>query len=151
MPVVCGLLGTAISFLLNTVLKQVVFEMKLTSWGYFIYVFFNRKWFFDLIYNHFIVNKVLDFGYFVTFKLIDRAVLEYMGPQGLYILVSKISAVIVSFQTGVIYHYALLMFIGLLSFVSVTLFSAYLVGDALLFVKGLAFIVTVVLLSKIKY
>lgn len=93
---------------------------------------------------------MLDFGYFVTFKLIDRAVLEYMGPQGLYILVSKVSAVVVSFQTGIIYHYALLMFVGLLSFVSVTLFSAYFVGDALLLVKGLAFIVTVVLLSKVK-
>ena len=36
-----------------------------------IYRFFNQKWHFDDSYNRFIVQKVLTFGYRVTFRLFD--------------------------------------------------------------------------------
>ncbi len=36
-----------------------------------IYGFFNRKWYIDEIYGRFLIQKVLDFGYHVTFRLFD--------------------------------------------------------------------------------
>jgi hypothetical protein len=36
-----------------------------------IYGFFNRKWYIDEIYGRFLIQKVLDFGYQVTFRLFD--------------------------------------------------------------------------------
>jgi hypothetical protein len=37
-----------------------------------IYRFFNQKWHFDDLYNRFIVQKAIAFGYDVSFRLLDN-------------------------------------------------------------------------------
>jgi NADH-ubiquinone oxidoreductase chain 5 len=59
----------------------------------------------------------LGFGYNISFKLIDRGLLEYVGPIGLINFIGKLSKKISFFQSGFIYHYALTMIIGLTSFI----------------------------------
>ena len=49
------------------------------------YNFFNRKWFFDRVYNDLIAQKVLSLGYHKTYKLIDRGIIEVLGPYGFLI------------------------------------------------------------------
>lgn len=50
---------------------------------HFIYKFYNKKWFFDTVYNLFIGYPALKFGYNVTFKLLDKGVIEFFGPYGM--------------------------------------------------------------------
>lgn len=135
LPFLTGILGTSVALILNIVFREYIFLLKINGLGRFIYIFFNRKWFFDLIYNHYILNKFLDFGYSVSFKLIDKGVLEWLGPLGVSKLVYRFSISITSLQTGIIYNYALFMFVGFLVFLGVALFSYLLPVSSLSFVK----------------
>lgn len=135
LPFLTGITGTLLALLFNTLFKDFLFALKLTKLGRYIYIFFNRKWFFDLIYNHFVVNKFLDFGYYISFKLIDKAVLEWVGPMGLTRLVYLFSNSIMSLQTGIIYNYALFMFVGFILFVGLSLFLAYIPSASVSFIK----------------
>src|SRR5690606_26119708 len=47
-----------------------------------VYSFFNSKYYFDVLYNHFFVNKGLQLGYKIS-KEIDRGSIELFGPFGL--------------------------------------------------------------------
>lgn len=58
----------------------------------------------------------MNFGYKYSYVLIDRGFLEILGPYGISNFISKISRKISLLQTGFIYHYAFLIFIGFLFF-----------------------------------
>ena len=47
-----------------------------------------------------------------TFKLLDRGIIELLGPSGFPLFLSGLSNRIHKLQTGYIYHYAFLMVIG---------------------------------------
>ena len=57
--------------------------MKTSPFGRSMYTFLNRKWFFDKVYNEYITQHVLSFGYQTTYKLIDRGLFEFLGPLGI--------------------------------------------------------------------
>jgi NADH-ubiquinone oxidoreductase chain 5 len=69
-----------------------------------MHTFFNRKWFWDKVYNDFISQSAMDFGYRVTYKIVDRGVLEHAGPYGATMIVTDLSNQ-KSIQTGVISDY----------------------------------------------
>lgn len=48
-----------------------------------IYSFFNNKWYFDTVYNAYIALPSLKLGYDLTFKLLDKGLIEFLGPWGL--------------------------------------------------------------------
>ncbi len=81
-----------------------------------IFLFFNKKWFFDHIYNSYIVYKVLFFGKKVSFQLIDRGVLEIFGPTGLVRLFGLFSQNISYLQTGFLFNYIYYMVVSTLIF-----------------------------------
>ena len=84
-----------------------------------IYNFLNKKWFFDKVYNEFINQSFLKFGYYSTYKAVDRGFIEMIGPFGLSKAVMKKSSLLSSLQTGSFYDYALWMFLGLLGVILV--------------------------------
>jgi proton-translocating NADH-quinone oxidoreductase chain L len=93
---------------------------------YYLYSFLVKKWYFDIIYNEIVVKNVAKFGYFISFKLIDRSLLEILGPLGLIRLFKVFTKKISSFQSGLIYHYIFCIIVGLTSlllFVLVLLFE----------------------------
>ena len=79
-----------------------------------IYAFFNQKWYFDAIYNNYVTKKVLSFGYNISFKLLDRGVIEYFGPTGLVRLFSRYSTSLVKLQSGLVYNYVFTIVVGCL-------------------------------------
>jgi len=78
----------------------------------FLYNFLIKKWYFDIIYNKFIVYNLLSLG-FITFRDIDRGLIEKIGPLGLVRLVNYLSKFSLIFQSGFIYHYIFIMIISL--------------------------------------
>ena len=76
---------------------------------------FSQKWFFDKFYNEFINQPILSFSYHISYKAIDRGVIEMLGPFGLSKAVKKKSSIGSYLHTGSVYDYALWMFIGFLS------------------------------------
>jgi len=66
------------------------------------------------MYNEFIVQNFISFGYNFTYHSQDRGFLEVFGPKGLNLSLNKISTQINNTQTGLPYHYALFIFVGVL-------------------------------------
>ncbi|RYE14711.1 MAG: hypothetical protein EOP34_05820, partial [Rickettsiales bacterium] len=78
---------------------------------------FNGKYYFDVIYNNYIINKALGLG-LVTSKVLDRGFIEKVGPFGLTESFYNTSRQIATVDTGIITSYALYIILG---FISLTL------------------------------
>lgn len=71
-----------------------------------VHRFLSYKWYFDLLYNRYINLPILRFAFRVPFELIDKGVIELVGPRGLYFSFFRGSLKSKEYQTGVIYQYA---------------------------------------------
>ena len=79
-----------------------------------VYTFLNGKYLFDVIYNHYIIGKGLHTGYTIS-KVLDKGVIELVGPHGIATLLSHTGSNIAKLDTGVITTYSLYITLGLLS------------------------------------
>lgn len=76
----------------------------------------NKKWYMDILYNRIVVNTLLNFGYLISFKVLDRGFIELSGPYGISKVTSDYSNKLVMLQTGQITHYLFFMILGLCLF-----------------------------------
>jgi NADH-ubiquinone oxidoreductase chain 5 len=88
-----------------------------TKLGYILYLFFNKKFFFDKLQNELICINLLRVGYESTYKVIDKGLIENIGPSGLAKLALAIGQNSKNTQSGLLNHYAFLIFIGLISII----------------------------------
>lgn len=108
-------------FFFNNLLK-LKFDLILT-----FYKFLSHKWYFDFLYNSFIVKYFLKFCYLVSFKLLDRGFLEFFGNFGLVKVSSRFSLFLSNrFHSGFIYHYIFLIVLGLFFFLFIYIFFNFL-------------------------
>ena len=112
LPVCLSMLGVLSSFVFYTFFSRFLLNLKFSIIGKKIYNFFNKKWFFDKIYNEFFTQFLMKFGYRVSYKILDRGIIEILGPLGLSIIIQKKSKILYNLQTGFIYHYTLLFLIS---------------------------------------
>lgn len=68
--------------------------------------FLSHKWYFDTVYNRLVNQPLLEGAYRVIFALIDKGLLETMGPTGFSTLVIKAGNKLAHTQTGRVYDYA---------------------------------------------
>nr|YP_010208987.1 NADH dehydrogenase subunit 5 [Skeletonema tropicum]UBA16297.1 NADH dehydrogenase subunit 5 [Skeletonema tropicum] len=115
LPVILSLLGATSSFLLYSFGSRLLIQLKLSVLGKKIYHFFNKKWFFDKIYNEQIGQFFFTISYTITYKIIDRGIIEIFGPMGLSSIITKKATSISKMQTGYLYHYTFLILVGLTS------------------------------------
>jgi NADH-ubiquinone oxidoreductase chain 5 len=118
LPVCLSILGALTSYLLYSYGSQTLFMIKTSPLGLKFYTFLNRKWFFDKVYNEIIGQFFLSAAYHLTYKQVDRGLIESLGPFGLTRLVSKIALSLKVLQTGFFYHYTLAMVLSLISFLA---------------------------------
>ena len=90
-----------------------------------IYTFFNQKWHFDDLYNRFIVQKCINFGFHISFKLLDAGWIGYLGPYGISNIINNITKDLSKIQTGYVYHYAFVMLIMITLFIIFLLLYCY--------------------------
>ena len=95
-----------------------------------VYTFLNGKYLFDVIYNHYIIGRGLQTGYNIS-KVLDRGVIELVGPHGLATLLTNTGSNIAKLDTGVITTYSLYITLGLLSLLFIV-FSPILLDTSLL-------------------
>lgn len=95
-------------------------------WGIFgnLFRFFNKKWYFDQVYNHFVVYPTLRLGHNYTFKAVDRGIIELVGPTGLVRFWFKVSDLFAKWQSGYVFNYVFSMVIGLLFCLLLVRFSS---------------------------
>ena len=115
LPVILSLVGATSSFLLYSFGSRLLIQLKLSVLGKKIYHFFNKKWFFDKVYNEQIGQFFFTISYTITYKIIDRGIIEIFGPMGLSSIITKKAGHIAKMQTGYLYHYTFLILTGLTS------------------------------------
>jgi NADH-ubiquinone oxidoreductase chain 5 len=94
-----------------------------------IYAFLNGKYYFDVIYNQFLIQSGLKLGYNIS-KDIDRGAIELLGPYGLSNYFYNAGKNLAKLDTGVITTYSLYITIALISLLFI-LFSPALLGEGL--------------------
>tara|TARA_B100001996_G_C18625753_1_gene579693 strand:- start:205 stop:1428 length:1224 start_codon:yes stop_codon:yes gene_type:complete len=76
-----------------------------------IYTFLKHKWYFDELYDYIFVKPSKKVGKYL-WKHIDILIIDRFGPDGISNLIKNFSMKAVKFQSGYIYHYALVMLLG---------------------------------------
>ena len=113
-PTILSFIGAIFALIINRYYNKKLYTFTISNFGLVMYSFLNKKWYFDKVYNEYINKKLLFFGYFVSFKGIDKGLIEMFGPYTtarISILLAKCFSKI---QTGFIYHYAFIMLIGII-------------------------------------
>lgn len=96
--------------------KKIIFQngkngMPLMKVYHMVYTFFNSAWQFNYIINHFFVNNIWKFGHLIAYRIIDRGILEIIGPKGISRILIKLTQNISNFQSGMVFNYALIMIV----------------------------------------
>jgi len=81
-------------------LSKRLYQSKITPAGQGRYVFLNRKWFFDKVYNEWISQLTRHHGYHTTYKRMDRGIIERRGPYGMSSLLGNQSHHLTGLHTG---------------------------------------------------
>ena len=144
-PLLFSFLGAFLAYLINLSSSGslITYSLKTSKLGKALYLFLNKRWLFDKVYNDFIVSKGLSFGYNISFKILDKGIIEILGPYGIARTFQKLSQQISKIQSGFVYHYALSMLIGLTLFIALIGlwdFLAFWVDNRLYFIQFISFI-----------
>jgi len=114
LPSILSLIGASLAVFLYHKSPNFIIELTETSSGKKIYTFLNGKYLFDIIYNNFIVSVGLQLGYTIS-KVLDRGIIELLGPHGLSTVFYNTGINISKLDTGVITTYSLYITLGFLS------------------------------------
>lgn len=85
---------------------------------YIIYTFLNSAWQYNYIINNFIVFNVLNFAHLITYRVIDRGILEIIGPKGISDILIRLTQNISSLQSGMVFNYVLVMIVFVVLLIS---------------------------------
>ena len=119
MPMGVGVTGLLLAYLCYIAFPKI--PSYIVRFVPFIYTFLYRKWFFDEIYDRILVRPTRALGY-MLWKGVDIAVIDRFGPNGFAASARSAALQFSRIQTGLVYHYALVMLLGLVAFVSWTFY-----------------------------
>ena len=113
LPVILSIIGALIAIIVYTLYPKITIIITNNQLGQKIYRFFNGKWLFDNIINGFIITDGLKIGQTIS-KVIDRGIIEILGPFGLSNIRYNTGNNIENYNTGIITTYALYIILGLI-------------------------------------
>ena len=113
LPLIFSCLGASFSFLF---FYSMPYSKIKFDFSFKLYTFLNRKWFFDKYYNEFINQKLLFLGYRITYKIIDRGLIEILGPKGLSVAIYSLATKLNKLNRGPIYIHLFWKFTGICFF-----------------------------------
>jgi NADH-ubiquinone oxidoreductase chain 5 len=105
LPTNFSLFSLFFAFFLYTKCNLFLFKIKFVHFGKKIYNFLNKKWFFDKIYNEYVGQFFFKLSYSISYKTVDRGIIEILGPTGLSFFIKKMSTILHKMQTKYLYHY----------------------------------------------
>ena len=118
---ISGILSAAFIFNGPKSITKNIYKSTLSTVYRKAYLLFSKRWFFDKVYNDFFAEILLSFAYSISWKSIDKGFLEMFGPLGIAQSFPLFSRNLSKLQSGILYHYAVTMLLGLtflLSFVA---------------------------------
>lgn len=124
---------------------QYLFTIQITDskFGINIYRFFNGKYYIDVIYNYYFMYKSLTTGYNIS-KVLDRGIIELMGPQGIGSSLHSSSENMAKLDTGNLTDYALYIGVSIVGISSLILFN--ILFDVYSIYSSLVFIIVLIII-----
>nr|YP_010352632.1 NADH dehydrogenase subunit 5 [Bidens tripartita]UIR98987.1 NADH dehydrogenase subunit 5 [Bidens tripartita] len=117
-PIPFSTSGASVAYNVNPVADQFQRAFQTSTFCNRLYSFFNKRWFFDQVFNDFLVRSFLRFGYEVSFEALDKGAIEILGPYGISYTFRRLAERISQLQSGFVYHYAFAMLLGSTLFVT---------------------------------
>jgi NADH-ubiquinone oxidoreductase chain 5 len=133
LPINLSLLGVISAFCAYSFLSETLFVIKSLKTAKKVYVFLNKKWFFDKIYNEYFNQLFFKLGYSISYKFIDRGVFELLGPTGLSHGTLHLSTILHKSQTNSLYHITLTIVLSITLLFFVESFRQVLIQSELFF------------------
>ena len=130
LPALFSLFGASLAIFLYHKNPTFIIDLTDNLIGQKFYTFFNGKYFFDIIYNNYFINKGLELGYIIS-KVLDRGIIEMVGPNGLSQTLTNTGKNISKLDTGVITTYSIYITLSLLSLIFL-IFAPILIDTSLL-------------------
>jgi len=130
LPALLSLFGASLALFLYHKSPTFIIDLTDNLLGKILYSFFNGKYFFDIIYNNYVINKGLELGYIIS-KVLDRGIIEIVGPYGLSQTLTNTGKNISKLDTGVITTYSIYITLSLLSLIFL-IFAPILIDTSLL-------------------
>nr|YP_008963211.1 NADH dehydrogenase subunit 5 [Gelidium vagum]AGO19325.1 NADH dehydrogenase subunit 5 [Gelidium vagum] len=118
LPFFLSTLGIILAIFLNISIYR---WYKNVQYYNFLTFLISKKWYWDSLYGKFLIRPILNFGYSVSFKNLDRGFIEIIGPYGLMKIIPSWAGMLKKIQTGQITHYLFFTVLGL-CFFSIVLF-----------------------------
>ena len=131
LPAIFSFLGAIIALYLYHINPEFIIGLTNTNLGRQFYTFLNGKYFFDIIYNHYIIALGLKIGYNIS-KLFDRGIIELVGPYGLSAILNNTALSIARSDTRVISTYSTYIIFNALCLIFIV-FAPMLINSSLLF------------------
>ncbi len=138
LPAILSFIGAVSAVFLYHKAPEFVISLSERPVARHIYTFLNGKYLFDVIYNHYIISNGLKLGYSIS-KLLDRGVVELVGPYGLSSGLNNTSQNISKLDTGIISSYSLYIIIAF-SVLVFLVFTPILLDSSLIGLTRLVFI-----------
>jgi NADH-ubiquinone oxidoreductase chain 5 len=123
LPLILTIIGAFSAFFIYNFYPIILININNVSLGRQIYAFLNSKYYFDVIYNKYIISRGLQFSYIIS-KKIDRGIIELIGPHGLANILVNIGTMISKLDTGIITTYGLYIILSTISLIYVIFGSA---------------------------
>jgi len=153
LPALLSLFGASSAIFLYHKSPTFIIDLTDNFIGQNLYTFFNGKYFFDIIYNNYFINKGLNLGYKIS-KVLDRGIIEMIGPYGLSHTLTNTGKNISKLDTGIITTYSIYITLSLLSLIFLIfapiLIDISLLNEIRLFILYIAALIIILSPSNIK-
>lgn len=127
LPAIATIFGALSAVILYLKYPNLLFNLTDNKIGRTLYTFFNGKYLLDIILNTYIIRGGLSLGYTLS-KYLDRGAFEYLGPNGLSLLFSNLSAKLNRLDDGIVTNYASYMVISVI-LLNIAIFNFIIYGS----------------------
>nr|YP_009734620.1 NADH dehydrogenase subunit 5 [Sphenopus marsupialis]QIB71214.1 NADH dehydrogenase subunit 5 [Sphenopus marsupialis]WGU50013.1 NADH dehydrogenase subunit 5 [Sphenopus marsupialis] len=124
LPVIFSLLGATSAFVLYHCSTR-AFSVPTPAISLASYAFLYSAWQFNYIINYFLVRNVWRLGHLISYRVLDKGVLELIGPKGISDRMIQLTQGISKLQSGLVFNYALIILIGAAVFIGATIWPTY--------------------------
>lgn len=105
LPTVFGILGSICCLLFFYKKSKILVMLKQFKSFRFFYTFLNRKWLLDRLYNTLVGQSLFFSGSSLFYTLLDKGLIEKIGPKGIQELVNRLTFRINKNQSALISEY----------------------------------------------
>ena len=112
LPTFFSLLGASCSIYFYSYCLHFLTLIQWSFLGRLFYLFLLDKWFFDILYNIYVVQFLFNCGFYITYIIVDKGFIENIGPFGIINFFSYSTRFFTI--SGILYNHALFIFLSLI-------------------------------------